>query len=348
MKMIYQTIAGGVAAAFLAIPAFGQSPMRMSDCSTITPAYQAACNADNDLRKQCNATSSNPLQCYNAKKAAASSPKPAITAPTMKLPRQQGTDPAPAAAPAPAAKAPPPAAKAPAPAAAPASTGATPVTSIPQGAKACATDGKTCSATGNWTGVYGANNKFAKISGSGSFTCLPGTFKIDDPVPGVLKTCYIIAAAAAPVSTTARPAPAAVTKAPTQVATAQPKVNPLPLSCKGGLIHTTKKFANRNDFNKSFPSADTMAATSLDGATNECRASCAKTGEPAPCGWFTLVQWREDSSATGKSRTAYTCHKVNARGYKDAFKPTMPNDTNFGNAANGLFYKDAWTYPCAR
>ena len=254
MIKIYQTIAGGVAAAFLAVPALGQSPMRMSDCSTITPAFQAACKADNDLRTQCNATS-NPLQCYNAKKAAASST-------TTQQPAAAAKAPTPAPAPAPAAKAP-----TPAPAPAPA-------------AKA--------------------------------------------------------------------PAPAA--KATTPVAAAQPKVNQLPLSCKGGLVNSpTKTFTSRGDFEKNgYGNASSMAATSLDGATEECRRSCALTGEPAPCGWFTLVQWRQDSSATGKSTMGYTCHKVNARNYKDAFKPKMATDQNFGNASNGLFYKDAWTYPCAR
>lgn len=333
MNRIHQMIAGGLTAAFLAAPAFAQGTLRMNDCTKILPAGQAGCKADNDLRSECIAKSSNPLQCYNAKIAAAQAPAPA-TKPA-----------APAPATASAAKAP-----TPAPTPAPAPTAATPapsntglLTSVPPGLKACATDGKSCAATGNWTGVYGANDKYAKIAGSGKFTCLPKDLKVDDPAPKVAKTCYITASAIA-----AAPAPAP--KATTPVATAQPKVNPLPLSCKGGQISSpTRKFASRGDFEKNgYGMPDAMVATDLVGATDECRASCAKTGEPAPCGWFTLVQWRNDSSATGKSSTSYTCHKVGARNYKDAFKPTLPNDKNFGDPSNGLFFRDAWTYPCAR
>lgn len=65
------------------------------------------------------------------------------------------------------------------------------VSAIPAGAKPCATDGQTCKATGNWTGVYGANSTFATISGSGPFTCDGDQLKVRDPVPGKMKTCYI-------------------------------------------------------------------------------------------------------------------------------------------------------------
>ncbi len=87
-----------------------------------------------------------------------------------------------------------------APAAA-ATTGSAFVTSIPADATACATDGKTCTRSGSWTGVYGVNGKYVKISGSNSFVCLPGNLKVDDPVPGVLKTCYVTATATAPAPT---------------------------------------------------------------------------------------------------------------------------------------------------
>ena len=67
---------------------------------------------------------------------------------------------------------------------------------LPTNAASCAVDGKTCSRNGQWQGLYGANGKFALISGSGSFVCLPSTFGIADPVPGVQKTCYITKAEA--------------------------------------------------------------------------------------------------------------------------------------------------------
>jgi len=333
VNTIARVIVGGAAAALLAVPAFAQqSKMKMNDCSKITPAYQSACEADNVLRTECN-KASYPVNCYSNKKNAAAS----AAAPTAQTAK-------PAATPAPASTVAKPATPAPAPAPAPvAAKPATPpassssATAVPQGARNCATDGKKCLVAGNWTGVYGANNTFAKISGSGDFVCLPSTFKIADPVPGVLKTCWVIGAA---------PAPAA--KAP--AAAAQPKINALPLSCKGGLMDKpVKTFTSRADFDKAgYGAPVAMAATSLAGATEECRTSCANTGEPAPCGWYTLVQWREDTSADGKSRTVYSCYKVGARNYKDAFKPKMANDKNFGSPSNGLYFRESYTYPCAR
>jgi hypothetical protein len=331
VNTIARAIVGGVAAVLLAGPAFAQSKqLKMNDCTKILPAGQAGCAADNVMRTECNKTST-PIPCYDKKRNAASTPA-ATPAPAPAVAKPAAPAPAPA----------PVAAKPAAPAPAPAPVAAKPadpniVTAVPQGARNCATDSKKCLVAGTWTGVYGANGKFAKISGSGDFVCLPSTFKIADPVPGVLKTCWVIGAA---------PAPAA--KAP--AAPAQPKMIALPLSCKGSLMDKpVKTFTSTADFDKAGYSAPVMmAATSLQGATEECRTSCAKTGEPAPCGWYTLVQWREDTSADGKSRTAYSCYKVNARNYKDAFKPKMANDKNFGTPSNGLFFRESYTYPCAR
>ncbi len=313
VNRIYQAIAGGIVAAFLAVPAFGQAKLTLTDCSDptkIVPAAKALCEADMAIRTDCNKTS-NPAQCYNTKKAAQTS-----------VPATTQTAPNPAAAPAPA----PVAAK---------PTDPNIVTSIPQGARNCANDSGKCLVVGNWTGVYGANNAFAKISGSGDFICLPSTFKINDPAPGVAKSCWVIGAAPA---------------APAPVAAALPKVNQLPLSCKGGLVNSpTKTFTIPDDFSKNgYGHPVTMAATDLTGATTECMNICAKTGEPAPCGWYTLVQWRSDTSADKKSRMVYACYMVQARNYKDAFKPKMATDKNFGNASNGMFFKEAYTYPCAR
>jgi hypothetical protein len=339
-KSKVNTIAGGivgvVAAVLLSGPAFAQSrQMNMNDCSKILPAGQAGCAADNVMRTECNKTS-NPMQCYTNKKNAASTPAATTKQPAPAPAPAVAKPAAPAPAPAPVA------AKPAAPAPAPAPVAAKPadpniVTSVPQGARNCATDGKKCLVAGTWTGVYGANGTFAKISGTGDFVCDPKTFKIADPVPKVLKTCWVIGAA---------PAPAA--KAP--AAAAQPKMIALPLSCKGSLKdNPVKTFTSRADFDKAGYSAPVvMAATSLQGATDECRTSCANTGEPAPCGWYTLVKWREDTSANGRSRMVYTCYKVGARNYKDAFKPKMAADKNFGDSSNALYFSESYTYPCAR
>ncbi len=66
-------------------------------------------------------------------------------------------------------------------------------TTLPDGFKACATDGKVCATAGPWTGWYGAGNPgtYVKISGPKDFVCLPNTFGIADPIPGTKKTCYI-------------------------------------------------------------------------------------------------------------------------------------------------------------
>jgi hypothetical protein len=124
----------------------------------------------------------------------------------------------------------------------------------------------------------------------------------------------------------------------------------LPLSCKGSLMDKpVKTFTSTADFDKAGYSAPVrMQATSPQGAIDECRTSCANTGEPAPCGWYTVVKWREDTSANGKSAMAYACYKVGARNYKDAFKPKMATDKNFGTPSNALYFSESYTYPCAR
>lgn len=89
----------------------------------------------------------------------------------------------------------------------------------------CGVDGKVCNASGAWKGVYGVagTSKYAQISGSGPFTCLPKGFVkvpsaahpadtgVDDPAPGVAKACYIdqVIAQAAPT-----PAPVPVHATP--------------------------------------------------------------------------------------------------------------------------------------
>lgn len=92
---------------------------------------------------------------------------------------------------------------------------------LPDGFKECAKDFGKCEVTGAWTGYYGANNTYVSISGTGSFTCLPGDLKVADPVPNVQKACHIqvtpVAQAPTPTPTpVATPVPAApVAVAPT-------------------------------------------------------------------------------------------------------------------------------------
>lgn len=88
------------------------------------------------------------------------------------------------------------------------------------GFAACGTDGKVCKAPAGATAVYvvyGTGSKFATAQGTGDFTCLPkGSVKtpsastpqdlgVADPVPGVLKTCYMMATVPSPVKGAATP-----------------------------------------------------------------------------------------------------------------------------------------------
>jgi hypothetical protein len=312
MNRTYQVVMGAAAAALLAMPALAQAPrpLPMNDCSPAkyTPAGIVSCQEDNKLRVECNKVS-NPAQCYQNAKAGKPVAKPAAPAP--------------------------------APAAKPAAPAAPKIAaSVPQGFAVCADENQRCNATGNWTGYYGANGKFAPISGSGAFSCTTSFLRLSDPAPGVVKKCYVIASAVP------KQAPQQAAKA---AAPAKPAVAALPLSCSGGLVNNkTVKLAGMGDLQKLYTSGDSTTATTLAAATDECKARCARTGEPAPCGWYTLVQWRADTSADGKSRTAFTCYLKNDRSYKNATKPVLANDKNFGTPSNGLFYRDAWTYPCAR
>ena len=63
--------------------------------------------------------------------------------------------------------------------------------SVPTGMRSCAVDFATCSQAGIWIGVYGANGVYKNIAGTGDFSCVPGTFGLDDPVPNVQKTCSV-------------------------------------------------------------------------------------------------------------------------------------------------------------
>lgn len=99
----------------------------------------------------------------------------------------------------------------------------------------CGTDGKVCKVPAGATVVYvlyGAGNRFATAQGTGDFTCLPkGSVKtpsantpqdlgVDDPVPGVLKTCYMVATVGSQTKGGATQAQSAPPATPTAAATA--------------------------------------------------------------------------------------------------------------------------------
>jgi len=65
----------------------------------------------------------------------------------------------------------------------------------PLGATVCAVDYGTCTIPANTTATvwYGAGNVWDVFTGrSGSFTCLPATFGVADPLPGVQKSCELV------------------------------------------------------------------------------------------------------------------------------------------------------------
>ncbi len=68
-------------------------------------------------------------------------------------------------------------------------------TTPPLGAKVCAVDYGTCTVPANTEATvwYGAGNVWDVFTyRSGSFTCLPATFGVADPVPGVQKSCELV------------------------------------------------------------------------------------------------------------------------------------------------------------
>jgi hypothetical protein len=68
-----------------------------------------------------------------------------------------------------------------------------PLNNIDRNLVKCADDGEKICGSSYWAGVYGANGTYKKIAGRGVFTCLPSTFGIDDPLPFVKKSCYVLA-----------------------------------------------------------------------------------------------------------------------------------------------------------
>ncbi len=62
----------------------------------------------------------------------------------------------------------------------------------------CATDGQVCRFGGEREVIYGANGIFVRKIIKGGSECLPATFGIADPVPNVLKSCYVVVKPVAP------------------------------------------------------------------------------------------------------------------------------------------------------
>jgi hypothetical protein len=65
-------------------------------------------------------------------------------------------------------------------------------TQTPPNSVFCANDFQTCSFEGEREVVYGANGTFVRKVIKGGSVCLPKTFGVEDPVPNVLKSCYVV------------------------------------------------------------------------------------------------------------------------------------------------------------
>ncbi len=62
----------------------------------------------------------------------------------------------------------------------------------PANSKFCAYDFEMCEFQGDREVIYGANNIFVRKVIKGGSICLPATFGIPDPVPGVRKACFVV------------------------------------------------------------------------------------------------------------------------------------------------------------
>ncbi|MDX1492234.1 MAG: hypothetical protein R3332_13210 [Pseudohongiellaceae bacterium] len=67
----------------------------------------------------------------------------------------------------------------------------TTLTALPAGVRSCGVDFGECEVSGMWTGVYGVNDTYKNIAGSGNFECSPAGIGMADPMQGVQKTCYV-------------------------------------------------------------------------------------------------------------------------------------------------------------
>ena len=105
---------------------------------------------------------------------------------------------------------------------------------------------------------------------------------------------------------------------------------------------TPHKFVSRDEMLKkaNFANSKALTATNPTDAQKECSNSCWAMGEPAPCGWYTVIQWMDGNKMT------YECNMVNARSLKGIYNPVLPNDANQGAGGASLFFKNSWTYTC--
>lgn len=73
----------------------------------------------------------------------------------------------------------------------PGGTGASNVSELSNDFSRCGSENAQCTATGIWSGYYGAPGAYTPIAGSGNFTCALANFHIPDPVNGASKACYL-------------------------------------------------------------------------------------------------------------------------------------------------------------
>ena len=173
--------------------------------------------------------------------------------------------------------------------------------------------------------------------------------------------CYNNAKAGKPVAKPAETQPAKPAAAqPAKPVAAQPAkpvatqpvkpaaqaIKAAPAKCTGSMFtKPVKNFKTLAELNRSgYLAPENLAAANPTAAATECSAKCAAMGEPAPCGWYTVVKWRDDFA----NKMAYQCFMVNARSAKGIFVPKLANDINLGIPAQPLYFQEAQSYPCTR
>jgi len=155
-------------------------------------------------------------------------------------------------------------------------------------------------------------------------------------------------------NTTAQPSKPAAAPAAKPAATpvARPAAAAAPArtaaKCTGGMFtKPTKAFKALSELSGAaggYLPPQNLAATSPTTAQTECSAICAATGEPAPCGWYTVVKLRNDFA----KKIDYQCYMVNARSAKGIFVPKLATDQNLGSPAQPVYFQEAQSYPCTR
>jgi hypothetical protein len=104
---------------------------------------------------------------------------------------------------------------------------------------------------------------------------------------------------------------------------------------------TNKDLKARKDL-PNYYHQETLVAKTPQTAQAECSKKCFALGEPAPCWWYTVIQWQAGNAMQ------YECDMMNARSLKGIYNPKFPNDVNLGTPAAPLNYRGSWTYTCGR